>query len=284
MSRKSANRRIRSAAVIILVLAAVLLYGTVAVNPAPSHGEVDGSLAGKTLLLTGDSRSSTDYTFYKELMEEKSGCIAILAGASGRTAAYNASDEYMEIVTGTDHDFSIWLVGGNDTGEAGTVGTFDPESELAEEGEPVVEPTDAEEEYDGTTFIQAIDHIMRRYRFFWGEISGEDGEGAPVMIFCTDLPQQRESADSEWSKQENWERKRQAIIECCEKNDVICLDLYELCGFDMEEEPMFVPPTDKESDLGIYYMDGLHPNRDGMDVITTLEIEEIKKYLAAIQE
>ena len=54
-----------------------------------------------------------------------------------------------------------------------------------------------------------------------------------------------------------------------------CVDLYALCGFDMSVEPWFVPPTDKVNDRGVYYMDGLHPNARGMDVITDLEIQEM---------
>ena len=48
-----------------------------------------------------------------------------------------------------------------------------------------------------------------------------------------------------------------------------------LCGFNMAEEPMFVPPTDKVHDRGKYYMDGLHPNPRGIDVITEYEIQMI---------
>ena len=196
-------------------------------------------------------------------------------GASGKTAAYNASDLYMNEVLSTPHDFSIWLVGGNDDGSSGTVGTFDAFSELAEQGEPVVGETDLSRDYEGTTFIQAVDHIMRRYR----KESGREGKPGPRMIFCTDLPQQRDSAGSPWSLKENWERKRLAVLECCRKNGVNCLDLYRLCGFNMADEPMFTAPTDKVNDRGIYYMDGLHPNRRGIDLITNFEIGLIKQYI-----
>ena len=227
-------------------------------------------LEGVTVLLAGDSRSSDDYTFYRETLERKTGCLAVTAGGSGKTAAYNASDEYMSFILGQSHDYSIWLVGGNDDGSPGTVGTFDAGSGLAAQGEPVVEETDLSADYSGAVFIQAVDHMMRKY------LQGCAGlEKAPEMIFCTDLPQQRESADSPWSRQENWERKRLAILECCEKNGVPCLDLYSLCGFNMAEEPMFVPPTDKVNDRGKYYMDGLHPNPRGIDVITEYEIRMI---------
>ena len=227
------------------------------------------------MLLAGDSRSSEDYTFYREILEKKSGCKALVMGASGKTAAYNASDLYMNAITGTTHDFSVWLVGGNDDGSPGTVGTFDSSSELAEQGEPVVGETDPARDYDGTTFIQAVDHIMRKYR----EETGKAGKPGPRMIFCTDLPQQRDSTDSAWSRRENWERKRLAILECCRKNGVLCLDLYELCGFNMADEPMFTAPTDTVNDRGVYYMDGLHPNRRGIDLITNFEVGMIKQYL-----
>lgn len=250
---------------LVIALAALVLAGyDLIFRKAP------GELQGVRVLLAGDSRSSTDYTFYKEELEKKSGCSVLVEGASGRNAAYNASDEYFTRME-KGHDFSIWLVGGNDEGSAGTIGTFSADSELAKMGEPVVTETDITEDYRGETFIQAVDHMMRKYKALY------DGKG-PRMIFCTDLPQQRDSKESEWSKKENWERKRLAILECCERNGIVCLDLYALCAFDMEGEPMYHEPTDTKSDNGIYYMDGLHPNRRGMDLITSLEIDLMKQY------
>ena len=74
-------------------------------------------------------------------------------------------------------------------------------------------------------------------------------------------------------------RKRLAILECCEKNGVECLDLYTLCDFDMSQEPMFHAPTDTIHDNGVYYMDGLHPNPKGIDRITDFEIEVMEKLI-----
>ncbi len=256
--------------IIVLLLAAAAAFLPWLLKPALP-------LEGMTILLAGDSRSSDDYTFYREILEEKSGCRAVTAGGSGKTAAYNASDEYLSFVLGQPHDYSIWLVGGNDDGSPGTVGTFDAGSALAAQGEPVVEETGLDGDYSGTVFIQAVDHMMRKYRQESEQPGAQAGGKAPKMIFCTDLPQQRESADSPWSLRENWERKRLAILECCEKNGITCLDLYTLCGFDMTKEPMFVPPTDKVSDRGVYYMDGLHPNPRGIDRITEYEMELILK-------
>ncbi|MCR4928494.1 MAG: hypothetical protein K5988_00700 [Lachnospiraceae bacterium] len=224
------------------------------------------------ILLAGDSRSSDDYTIYKETLEKKTGAEVLIEGASGKNAAYNASDEYLERVTGKKHDVSIWLVGGNDEGSEGTIGTFSSDSELGLQGEAVVEEIDIEGEYNGNSFIQAVDYSMRKY-----EKMCKENHNKPIMIYCTDLPQQRESIESEWSRKENWERKRLAILECCVKNNIECLDLYKLCNFDMSIEPMFFPPTDKETNNGIYYMDGLHPNPRGIELITDFEVQKMKE-------
>ncbi|MCR4648766.1 MAG: hypothetical protein K5776_06785 [Lachnospiraceae bacterium] len=233
-----------------------------------------GKKENTVILLAGDSRSSDDYTFYKETLEKKTGAEVFIEGASGMKAEYNASEEYLKRVTQKKHDVSIWLVGGNDEGSEGTIGTFSEDSALGCQGEALVEEVDINGEYNGNSFIQAVDYSMRKYKKMCAD---NYGKKAPVMIYCTDLPQQRDSADSEWSKKENWERKRLAILECCEKNDIECLDLYELCDFDMSIEPMFVAPTDKVNNHGVYYMDGLHPNPKGIDLITDFEVMKLKE-------
>lgn len=256
------------------VVACLVMLALVVCFEFSGLAETSSPLEGMRIFLAGDSRSSTDYTFYKEILERKTGGVVLVKGASGCIAAYNASDEYFTRVIENEHDFSIWLVGGNDPGEAGTIGTFDAASPLAGQGEPVVPETDVSRDYAGTTFIQAVDHMMRKYQtVFAGK------ETAPVMIFCTDLPQQRDDVNSPWSQQANWERKRLAILECCEKNGVECLDLYTLCNFDMSQEPMFHAPTDTIHDNGVYYMDGLHPNPKGIDRITDFEIEVMEKLI-----
>jgi hypothetical protein len=236
-------------------------------------------LAGKIVFLAGDSRSSTDYTFYKELIEAKSGCTALVQGASGRNVAYNASDAYFSRLTANVHDFSLWIVGGNDTGASGSIGTFSADSPNGKNGEEVVGETDITVDYNGTKFIQAIDHMMRKYKALFYNFKELGNHHMPKMIFCTDLPQQRSNATSAWSLKENREHKRNAIIEGAEKNNVALLDLYKLCNFDMSFEPFWVSPTDKVNDNGLYFMDGLHPNQYGIDIITSLEIEEMKKYV-----
>lgn len=241
-------------------------------------------LRGVRILLAGDSRSSMDYSFYQEILERKTGATVLVDGASGRKAAYNASDEYFGRIAADGHDFSLWLVGGNDDGSAGTVGTFSPDSVLAQQGEAAVEETDLARDYEGNTFIQAVDHIMRKYKSLFYDPEKNPSGHVPRMIFCTDLPQQRDSADSPWSQRENWERKRLAILECCEKNGIPCLDLYTLCGFDMSFEPMYHEPTDTKTDNGIFYMDGLHPNARGIDLITNFEVAAMKQYKLGAQD
>lgn len=241
--------------------------------------KISEPLRDKIIFLAGDSRSSADYTFYKSTMEAKTNGRALNLGASGRNAAYNASDAYFATVAANPHDFSIWLVGGNDSGIAGSIGTFSADSPLAQLGESVVTETDINVDYNGTTFIQAIDHIMRKYKSLYYDFKTLNNGHKPKMIFCTDLPQKRVSAASDWSQPENWERKRLAILECAEKNNVACLDLYMLCNFDMSYEPYWTSPTDFVNDNGVYFMDGLHPNRYGCDIMTSLEIEEMKKYI-----
>src|SRR3546814_9785837 len=51
----------------------------------------------------------------------------------------------------------VALLGANDGGAAGTVGTFG-----AIPGEPVVSETDIDADYAGTKFIQAVSHIIRK--------------------------------------------------------------------------------------------------------------------------
>lgn len=254
------------------------------IDKAVADKRVQGNpLYGKRVFLAGDSRSSTDYSFYKTTLEAKCGCVALVQGASGRSASYNASDAYFERLANNPHDFSIWLVGGNDKGT--TVGTFSADSVNGKAGESVVAETDISVDFadlTNTTFVQAIDHIMRKYKALYYNFKTLDNGHQPKMIFCTDLPQQRSNSSSAWSQRENWERKRNAIIECCEKNGVTCLDLYKLCGFDMSFEPYWVEPTDKVNDNGVYFMDGLHPNQYGIDIITSLEIQEMLKYVRSI--
>lgn len=249
------------------------------------YGDIPGEdvispLKDKIIFLAGDSRSSTDYAFYKSTLTKKTGADVLVKGASGKVASYIASNAYFDEVIANPHDFSIWIVGGNDVGRSGDVGTFSATSPNGIAGEDVVQETDITQDYSGTKFIQAIDHIIRKYRAMYYDFKTVNDGHKYRMIMCTDLPQNRNNSADEYSQKANWERKVNAIIEACQKNNIPCLDLYHLCGFDMSQEPYWTSPTDKLTDNGIYYMDGLHPNQYGIDIITSLEVEEMKKYVS----
>ena len=229
----------------------------------------------KNIFLAGDSRSSTDYTFYGSTLKDKTGANVLVKGASGSVVAYQASNAYFSRFTGTE-DFVIWLTGGNDTGE--TVGTFDADYPGLE-GQPVVTETNISQDYNGSTFIQAVDHIMRKWKSLYYDWKTLNNGHKPTLIFCSEIPQQRYNANTEWSKKENWIRKCLAIRQCCEKNGVFYLDLYNICNFDMSFEPFWTSPTDKVTNNGLYYMDGLHPNKYGIDLITSAEIEAMKNFI-----
>lgn len=237
------------------------------------------SLSNTTIFLAGDSRSSTDYSFYKDTLKNKTGANIIVGGGSGWTTAAIATNAYFNRLIDNKHEFSIWLVGGNDIGNSGTVGTFSTTTENYKNGEEVVEETNILQDYNGNKFIQAVDHIMRKYKYLFYDWRVNYREQKPKMIFCTDLPQKRKGGESTWSLKENWERKNNAIRECCKKNNVACLDLYNLCNFDMEYEPEWQSPTDTINNKGLYFMDGLHPNIFGIDIITSLEYDFLKKYI-----
>ena len=120
-------------------------------------------------------------------MQEKTGANVIVGGASGWKTAAIATNAYFERLTNNAHDFSLWLVGGNDTGESGTVGTFDANSENGVSGESVVAETDISADYNGTTFVQAVDHIMRKYKALFYDWKALNNGHKPKMIFCTDM-------------------------------------------------------------------------------------------------
>lgn len=236
---------------------------------------------GKTIFLAGDSRSSTDYSFYKEILHNKTGAEILVQGGSGWKTAAIASNNYFDRLINNPHDYSIWLVGGNDKGLPNEVGTFKEDTSNHKMGEPIVKETNIDEDYNGTYFIQAVDHIMRKYKKLFYDWKRLDNGHKPVMIFCTDLPQKR-AADLDWENPINWERKNNAIKECCIKNNVECLDLFQKCHFDMDFEPSWRSPTDMIHNNGLYFMDGLHPNAYGIDIITSLEVERLKKYIKTI--
>jgi len=232
-------------------------------------------MKGKKILLYGDSISSTDYLWYKMFMEQFTGAEVYNAGFSGYTTGMLAKDEQLQCIFDYNPDLIICLVGGNDTGKAGSVGTFGATSE------PKVYETDINTDYTGSYFIQAVSHIIGKidshyYNFrerahLKGTETEKEKEVAldsikkPYLVFCTTLPQKRNNRFDSFSDPDNWQRKRDAIVESCYKYKIHCIDLYILCAWDFSLEPFWTSPTDMETNNGIYTMDGLHPNKYGYE-------------------
>lgn len=230
--------------------------------------KVELNLKGKKVLLYGDSMSSDDYVWYKETIEGQTKATAILAGFSGYTTFMLAEDSQLQRIYDNNPDVIICLVGGNDSGKSGTVGTFG-----AVATEPIVDDTDAANNFHGGYhyLIQAVSHIIRRVDYYY---AARD-EQRPYLIFCTPLPQKRENSYSEFSNPQNWLRKRNAIVECCNRYNIHCVDLYKLTNWDMDKEPYWTAPTDVVNNKGVYTMDGLHPNEKGYQQIAEIILSQI---------
>src|SRR3546814_13810471 len=67
-----------------------------------------------------------------------------------------------------------------------------------------------------------------------------------------------DSASNSFSKLENWKRKRDAIVECCDRYKVHCIDLQTMLRIDMSLEPYYDSgsPADTETNNGNLFMDG----------------------------
>lgn len=296
----------------------------------------------KKIFLFGDSISSEDYPWYKEYLEQYTLATVYNQGASGRGAAYLASNAYFQRLATYPSDLVVALIGANDNGTQGTVGTFSATSVLAQMGESVVQETDISIDYNGTTFIQAISHTIRKwmatyYNFRLAAnltaniLDTENGNEVvyplsgtatetqciayaesqgwtlgygqryvmmstetsdikreklmsmkhPKFILCTTLPEKKYNASSHWSNPENWERKRQACIECAEKYNIPLIDLAKEFAIDWNAEP-YAPgqgytTTAKTDNQGVYTMDGLHPNEFGFNWISRIVADKIQK-------
>lgn len=215
------------------------------------------------ICLYGDSISSTDYKWYKELMQESTGIDDVYnAGFSGYRTAQLAKDAQLQRVLDYSANLVIIEVGGNDVGDV--VGTFG-----MNRTQPIVEQTDISHDYEGTYFIQAVDHIIRK-------ILSQYTTFVPYIAVMTPTPQKRKGGENTWNLHRNWQNKRDAVVECCLKNNVHCIDMFNLWGVDMSKEPSWTSPTNTTESKGIYTMDGLHPNKDGYNRMVQVITSQIK--------
>lgn len=234
------------------------------------------SLKGKRILLYGDSISSTEYPWYKLALEELTGAEVCAGGFPGYTTSQLAKDAQLQLIFDYKPDIILCLVGGNDAGVKGEVGTFGATDEI------LVKTTDITKDYSGYTFIQAIAHIIEKINMHYDmdenthllnadEISSDK----PFLVFCTTLPQKRSNRFNKFSKTDNWLRKRDAVVESCSVYKVHCIDFYSRCDWDFSKEPYWVPPTDVHTNRGVFMMDGVHPNEKGYKDMARIVYEEL---------
>lgn len=230
--------------------------------------------ASDKILLYGTSISSTDYPWYKESMEQLTGSIVYNGGFSGATSYTLARNLNLQRIWDYAANLVVIEMGANDSGAPGTVGTFGAIS-----GETLVSETDINVDYNGTYFIQAVSHVIRKFKAMYENIrvranlTGTETEAEktakidavlkPYLVFSTGLPQKRNNSSDPFSIASNWIRKRDAIVECCNKYNIHCIDVMNTIGWNMDIEPYWVSPTNKINNNGVKTMDGLHPNKYG---------------------
>lgn len=268
------------------ILFLILVFSTSSCNYGHKSGDLNHlkvyrknfkiSLKGKKILLYGDSISSTEYPWYKSALEELTGAEVCAGGFPGYTTSQLAKDAQLQSIFDYRPDIIICLVGGNDAGVKGEVGTF------GATGEILVKETDPTKDYTGYAFIQAVSHIIEKINQHYGIdgnthlLTAEDmSPEKPFLVFCTTLPQKRSHRFNKFSKSDNWLRKRDAVVESCNKYQVHCIDFYNLCDWDFSEEPYWVSPTDVHTNRGVFTMDGVHPNRRGYEDMTRIICEEL---------
>jgi hypothetical protein len=220
------------------------------------------------IYLHGDSISSNDFTPYGNGMAQLTGVNVWRAGFPGFNSLQLTQGFVFDRLFAVDPKVIIALVGANDSGIPGSVGTFG-----ANPSEPMVAEPNIAVDFVGTTFIQAISYQMRKMKAHYyniyqranlnGSETGPEQEAKmdavnkPYIAFCTGLPQHRVDNNNAFSLRENWMRKRNAIVECCNLYNVHCIDTMTLIDWDITLEPF------TSGKLGIYTLDGLHPNKYG---------------------
>lgn len=239
-------------------------------------------LLGKKIMLYGDSIFSKDYTWIKESLEKLTGAVVYNGGFSGADANALADATRLQRIIDYKPDILIIMVGGNDTGQQGSVGTFGTYGGLLEDEQEVSMP-DISSPLSGTKFIESVAYIsqfamyhiagFRHNAYLQGlctdvgqQLSNEDDLNnitKPIVILCSPLPQQRENQSNPYSNPKNNVRKADAVREVSRYLHIPLIDFSTLSGFDMINESYPESPTDKTHNKGTYMMDGVHPNKYG---------------------
>lgn len=254
------------------------------------------SFKGKRIMLYGDSIFSTDYSWLKESLQTITGADDVYnGGISGASASQLAQASSLARALDYAPDICIVMVGGNDSGTSGTMGTFGLSHALS--GEQLKDLPNISQSYGGSSFIESVAYIANYLSYHIGGFrrnAYEDGlcenVGAalssnaldnvskPLVILCTPLPQQRSDENNAFSLPLNNARKAEAVREVAKLCNIPLLDLSVLCGFSRLNEPFWTSPTNTSQNKGTYTMDGLHPNQYGYERIAKLILHFISQY------
>lgn len=230
--------------------------------PSGDALEYTRKLAGKTIVLYGDSIMSSDYVFLSEALHNKLGATVVPAGRPGYMAEQLASEAALTELFSRQADAIVMMFGTNDIGQADTVGTFNPGLNPIEQL-LVLSPVDVDTPYSGIAFIQAVDYIIRRaYKEAYNK-------GLRLYV-CDGLPQKRNNESDAFSQIDNGIRKALAVREVCTRLNVPCIHTFDNYGVYMPNEPFWTYPTDPAHNNGLYTMDGVHPNPYGAESLASI--------------
>ena len=232
------------------------------------------------IMLYGASLCSNSYPWFKEWLEIYTGADVINAGNPGWNAKQLSSTDYYNKVEGINPDVIYVMLGGNDAGD--DVGTFGAiETQTLVEEIPLTESWSyAESGGKEYKFIQCLDYILRKLKDdYYVNANSEVGSSFPYIVVGTFTPQHREGWQFiKYNYPQNWLNKRNAIVECANKNNLPCIDVFSNIGIDWDNEPYYNQDLDYNAatgiptlvNRGVYTLDGLHLNEYGFEKLARL--------------
>ena len=250
------------------------------------------------IMLYGASQCSNSYPWFKGWLEKYTGAEVINAGNPGWNAKQLASTNYYNKVKGYNPDVIYVMLGGNDKGDdVGTFGAMATQT-LVEEIPLTESWSYAEAGGKEYKFIQCLDYILRKLKEEYYDVKDNPKEDKrfPYIVVGTFTPQHREGYSMiEYNDPQNWLNKRNAIVECANKNNLPCIDIFSNIGIDWDKEPYYNQDLDYVNgaptlvNRGIYTLDGLHLNEYGFERLARLvsdaltSVEENKLSTSAIK-
>lgn len=233
------------------------------------------------IALYGASLCSDSYPWFKEWLERYTGAEVLNAGNPGWNAKQLTSTDYYNKIKSLNADIIYVMFGGNDKGD--NVGTFGAVS-----SQPLVEEIPLSEEWSNSEagskdylFIQSLDYVLRKLKSEYYNVNNSTKEDKrfPYIVVGTFPSQHREGWQfTEYNNPQNWLNKRNAIVECANKNNLPCIDMFSELGIDWDKEPYYNQDFDYNTatgtptlvNRGIYTLDGLHLNEWGFQRMANL--------------